>query len=65
MNDLKDTLQQMIDHHGLDRMLLAMSDVCSEKAELVCTNWQDDPLAQRWYTASVALDRVRLRIELP
>jgi hypothetical protein len=41
-------LEQIIDKHGLAHVLLAIEQVCYEKAEHIRTNWQDRDLALRW-----------------
>ena len=43
-----DALEAMIDQHGLDTVVLALSHICDEKAEHIRTNWQDENLADKW-----------------
>jgi hypothetical protein len=38
-------LEQMVDAHGLDAILIALSDICTEKAEQLRQNRQGDPSA--------------------
>lgn len=45
-------LETMIDAYGLDEVLVAISQVCGEKAEYVAINWQDVNLAKRWAKAA-------------
>ena len=48
MNQDKDTLEKMIDTHGLPSVLEMLGDICHEKAEHIRTNWQDAALANTW-----------------
>lgn len=44
----KTELEAMIDFAGLASVLLAIADICGQKAEHVATQWQDTALAKRW-----------------
>jgi len=50
-----ETLEKLVDSAGLQGVLMALSEICGEKAEHVRTNWQDKPLARRWNTACGAI----------
>ncbi len=45
-------LENIVDRVGIEKLLIALSDVCAEKAEHVRTNWQDQKLATLWDRAS-------------
>ena len=47
----RDTLEALVDSCGLSSVLMALSEVCGEKAEHILTNWQDKALARDWATA--------------
>lgn len=53
-NELAD-LETLIDCCGIDSVLMAVSEICGEKAEHVQTNWQDTALAKRWATLEGAV----------
>ena len=59
MTELENTLETLIDQHGLGTLLAALSNVCFAKAEHVQTNWQDKALAKAWSTSGKRLDKVR------
>jgi hypothetical protein len=48
-----EALEGMIDQHGLDEVLLALSLICDEKASHIRMNGlaEDFTLARRWVTA--------------
>ena len=48
MTEMKDQLETMIDRASIDTVLELIETICSEKAEHVSENWQDDMLARRW-----------------
>jgi hypothetical protein len=47
----KALLEALIDGCGLSSVLVALSEICGEKAEHISTNWQDKTLAKDWATA--------------
>lgn len=53
MKELENTLEQLIDKHGLGAISEALSQVCYEKADHIRSNWQDNGLAKRWETAAM------------
>ena len=55
-----DNLESMIDKHGLDTVVLALSHVCSEKAEHIRVNWQDENLALGWDMSASCLERYKV-----
>ncbi len=46
-----ESLEKLVDGASLQGVLMALSEICGEKAEHVRTNWQDRGLARRWDTA--------------
>lgn len=48
-------LEALVDGASLQGVLMALSDICGEKAEHVRTNWQDRGLARQWDTACGAI----------
>ena len=59
----KDTVESIIDRQGLYAVLVAISDICYEKAEHIEYNWQDENTALPWRHAgrriSTEAERVR------
>ena len=53
--NISDTLEQMIDKHGLLHVLTALDLICTEKVEHIKVNWQDPVTAKPWERASNAL----------
>ena len=49
---LAETLEALVDKHGLAEVLAALSDVCMDKAEHLRVNWQDVRSARRYDEAS-------------
>jgi len=52
---ISETLEAMIDKHGLLHVLTALELICGEKAEHIKVNWQDKVTAKPWERASNAL----------
>ena len=50
-------LEAMVDSYGLEGVLFALSDICSEKADHVQTNWQDNALAKQWKRRRTACNK--------
>jgi hypothetical protein len=61
---MNDTLEQLVDQHGLDAVLRALADVCSDKANHIRSNWQDETTAKRWQRAAETIDRCRGSIDV-
>lgn len=51
-----ETLEAMIDKHGLLHILTGLSLICAEKAEHIRLNWQDKALARDWDRVAARLD---------
>ena len=54
---LQYTLEQLIDQHGLDKVLHDIAYTCYAKADHVATNWQDHTLAHTWEYVSNMVSR--------
>lgn len=61
-NSAAEELEQLIDTYGLLHVMTGLSLVCSEKAEHLCTNWQDTAAAKPWLKASAAIEAVAHKI---
>jgi|KBSSwiStaDraftv2_1062776.scaffolds.fasta_scaffold07344_15 hypothetical protein len=48
-------LEMLIDRRGAEDVLIAISEICGEKAEHIKVNWQDLTLALRWATLEGAV----------
>jgi hypothetical protein len=48
-------LETMIDTVGLSNTLYALASLCSDKAEHIRSNWQDETLAKHWDKRNNAL----------
>lgn len=53
---MNDQLEQLIDQHGLVRVMEIIAGICYEKAIHVETNWQDKVLAGEWESNGNAID---------
>ena len=49
------TLESLVDTASLQGVLMALSEICGEKAEHIETNWQDKWTARQWRTAEGAI----------
>jgi hypothetical protein len=48
-------LESVIDRHGIENVLMAISEICGGKAEHIESNWQDRTLAKAWLTLEGAV----------
>jgi hypothetical protein len=44
----KEDLERLIDKVGIEAVLMAVSEICGEKAEHIRATWQDNALGRRW-----------------
>ncbi len=51
----KKELESLIDKHGIESVLMALSDICGQKSEHIAEYWQDASLAKRWATICGAI----------
>ncbi len=61
-DDLKVTLETLIDNHGLSYVLSTMAQICYEKADHVSSNWQDKELGKEWDKAGNRIDTAESKI---
>lgn len=54
--DMNETLEKLIDTHGLQDVLVSLSNICFEKAAHIRENWQDANLAKLWEKNAKVLD---------
>ena len=57
--ELERSLEDLLDRHGLDKVLSALSTVAAEKADHVQSNWGDSNDARAWMRVSRWADRQR------
>lgn len=55
-NALADDLEAIVDRTSLSAVLESLAYVCSEKAEHLLTNWQDETSADAWERCITPLD---------
>ena len=61
--NISDTLEQMIDKHGLLHVICALDLICNEKSEHILVNRQDKATAKPWERASNALYTASKKVE--
>lgn len=60
--DDQNTVERLIDAHGLFAVLDCLSGICGLKAEHLASNWQDTNAAKEWERAANALDKAASRV---
>lgn len=58
---IADELEPSVDAHGLSMILDALALVCSEKADHVRENWQDEATAKVWEDMAGQILRVHFK----
>jgi hypothetical protein len=58
INNVANTLEAMIDKHGLGHVLTGLELVCTEKAAHIRHNWQDNNLANEWDRQAKAIHKI-------
>jgi hypothetical protein len=58
----KNTLEAIIDLHGLTEVVRMLSEICAEKAEHILINWNDKELACLWNKRCVQLDEASAKL---
>jgi hypothetical protein len=53
----KTELESLVDHHSVEVVLYALSEICGEKSEHIRHTWQDEALRKRWWKASRSTER--------
>lgn len=59
---LDETLEALIDKHGLLQIVTGLDLICAEKAEHLRVNWQDKASARVWDRAANALQTASRKI---
>ena len=68
MDNIADTLEQLVDTYGLYAVITVLAEVCDAKAAHLAVNWQDYPAERRWLRAARRIDACETalhRIQLP
>jgi hypothetical protein len=55
--DITTQLEALIDAHGLTHVVTGLSLICSEKAEHLRANWQDNTTAKAWDADAKTLEK--------
>ena len=55
---VKEAIERLVDASSADAVLCAFADVCTEKAEHLRTNWQDEDTALVWDKLARAVSKV-------
>jgi hypothetical protein len=63
MDDITETLETMIDKHGLTHVVTGLALICAEKAVHLRTNWQDKVSAKVWDADEKTLDKAARAIK--
>lgn len=58
---LEDTLEALLDKHGVVRVAVALELVCMDKADHIRSNWGDKALAAEWTKADKAFHAVAFK----
>ena len=58
MNEIEDTIEKLIDEHGLVSFLESLSTVCTGKAVHLSSNWQDTLSARPWDKAARKIGQI-------
>lgn len=59
---MNEILEKLIDTHGLQAVLVSLSEICFEKASHTQENWQDDGLAELWEKNAKVLDTAQSKL---
>lgn len=54
----KFNLEEMVDKHGLESVLEALSSICADKADHISANYDDRTLAGAWTASGLAIEEV-------
>lgn len=54
-DDSRAALEALVDSHGLAEVLNGLAQVCSEKADRLRSNWQDNAGARLWEKAATRI----------
>jgi len=56
-------IEDAIDSHSLEYVLVIIEEIANEKAEHLASNWQDDHAAKVWSKAANTVDLAALKIK--
>ena len=59
---MNDILEKLIDTNGLQAVIVALSQICFEKADHIRENWQDDKLSKLWEKNAKVLDTAQSKL---
>lgn len=59
----EEILEKMVDRYGMAVLVGMLSEIASEKAEHVRSNWQDEDLAEDWEATANRLERTSRNID--
>lgn len=62
MSEQETNIELAMDKLGVSGVLHAMATICSEKAEHIRANWQDEDLAAAWDKKGAMLDKFAEKI---
>ena len=60
---LNETLESLVDKHGLLEIVVALELICMDKADHIATNWDDKPLEKAWRKADSAFHNLAVQIQ--
>ena len=61
----KDLLERILDRNDIRPLILALAEICEEKAEHVATNWSDAPgIVRAWRKNAEVLERTTKKLSL-
>jgi hypothetical protein len=63
INNATETLEALIDRHGLLHVITGLDLICAEKAEHIRVNWQDKVTARAWDRAASRLYTLKKDID--
>lgn len=56
-------LEKLVDEHGLSNVLEVLAGICSDKAQHIFANYQDDILSDNWSMSGLAISRASVYAE--
>jgi hypothetical protein len=60
--DVKETIESFIDSNSLSEILTAIEEICYEKCEHLCSNWQDENAGAIWQKAAQEIGKANSQI---
>ena len=61
----KDLLERILDRNDIRPLILALAEICEEKAEHVALNWSDAPgIVRAWRRNAQALERTVQKLSI-